>query len=105
MQVVEHKKAGTAYPVVADPWWGYQWVVSNATANRISALLYGGAGVSAIAAAICTGTIVGLPCGVAFAIAAGLVTIGGAAVSFCNANGRGIYINLTWNGWLWCSSR
>jgi hypothetical protein len=105
VQVVEHKKAGTAYPVVADPWWGYQWVVSNATANRISALLYGGAGVSAIAAAICTGTIVGLPCGVAFAIAAGLVTIGGAAVSFCNANGRGIYINLTWNGWLWCSSR
>jgi hypothetical protein len=105
VQVVEHRAAGVAYPVVADPWWGLQYTVSSTSANRLSALLYGGAGVAGIVAAICSGTIVGLPCGAAVGIAAGLLAIGGAALSWCNAKGKGIHINLFWTGLITCTSR
>jgi hypothetical protein len=95
----------TSFPVVADPWWGYQWKISATNANRISSALYGGAGVSTIVAILCGGSIVGIPCAVAYGVAAGLLAIGGAAVSYCNAAGRGININMTWNGIVWCTGR
>lgn len=43
--------------------------------------------------------------GAAYGVAAGLLVIGSAAVQWCNANGRGININVAWNGWVWCTSR
>lgn len=105
VQVVAHKAQGVAYPVVADPWWGMQYAISAASANRLAALLFTGAGISGIVAAICGGSVVGIPCGVAYGVAAGLLSIGGGVISYCNANGRGIYLNVTWNNVIWCSSR
>lgn len=95
----------TAFPVVADPWWGIQYKISSKSANRLAALLNGGAGVSGIVAAICGGSIVGIPCGVAYGVAAGLLAIGGAVVSWCNSKGKGININKPWVGPIYCTSR
>lgn len=105
VQVVEHCAAKTAYPVVADPWWGLQYKVSATSANKIIAAMATGGGAAAIAALICTGTIVGIPCGVALGVATGLIAIGGGVVAWCNAAGRGININTFWNGWMTCTSR
>lgn len=55
-------RAGVTYPVVTDPWWGLQYRVSSKSANRLVALLAGGAGASGIVAVICSGSIVAVPC-------------------------------------------
>jgi len=105
VQIVEHSAAKTAYPVVADPWWGYQYTLSATSTNRLLAAIAGGTGAAGVAALICTGTIVGIPCGVALGVATGLIAIGGAVVAWCNAAGRGININIFWNGLMTCTSR
>ena len=104
-QVVDHSARGFEYPITADPWWGRQYKLSSVSANRLSALAYGGGGTAAIVAAVCSGTIVGLPCGAVAGVGAGVLAIGGAALSWCNAAGRGININVFWNGWVTCTSR
>lgn len=104
-QVVEHTSRKFEYPITADPWWGLQYKLSSVSANRLSALAYAGGGVAAVTAAVCSGTIVGLPCGGVAGVAAGILAIGGAAISWCNAAGRGININVFWNGWVTCTSR
>jgi hypothetical protein len=78
-------------------WWGLRWNITSDTANRLSNLLWGGAGVSAIAAA--------LGCNVACAVVAGVLGIGAAAVGYCNAAGRGIYVYTAWVGTRWCRSQ
>lgn len=105
VQVVKHRDERVAYPVIADPWWGNQWKISSTSANRLASLVNYGAGISGIVAAICGGSVVGIPCGVAYGVAAGLLAIGSSAISYCNSKGRGININLTWNSVLWCTSR
>ncbi|MDB5161982.1 MAG: hypothetical protein JWM52_490 [Candidatus Saccharibacteria bacterium] len=105
VQVVEHKLSNAAYPITADPWWGTQFKISSTAANRLIAVWAGGAGAAGIVAAICTGTIVGLPCGAVAGIVAGLLALGSAAIGWCNAAGRGIYVNVSWSGVVWCTSR
>lgn len=106
VQIVE-PPADAAYPVVADPtaWWGMYWNVSSTTANRLSALLYAGAGVAGIVSALITAGIVTAPGALATGLAAGIMAIGGAVLSYCNAAGRGIVIKKPWVGPVWCESR
>ncbi|MGV1003547.1 MAG: hypothetical protein ACOYEV_02025 [Candidatus Nanopelagicales bacterium] len=105
IQVVDHRAEGIAYPVTADPWWGWQFRISSTASNRAIALLNHGVGVAGIVSAICSGSIVGLPCGAAWVIAARILAIGGGVLGCCNARGRGIIVNMNWNGWLWCTSQ
>jgi len=105
IQIVDHRAKGVTYPVVADPWWGYQWYLSSTSTNQLIAAIGTGAGLSTIVAAVCTGTIVGIPCGIVAGVVAGLLTISAGVYAWCNAAGRGIVINRTWNGITWCTSR
>lgn len=101
-----HPDASAAYPVVADPWWGRQYKLSNSKANALIAAIAGGVGTATIVALVCGGTVAGaIPCGIAYGVVAGLLTIGGAGVSYCNRKGRGININVTWVGTVTCSTR
>lgn len=104
-QVVDHTSGSFEYPITADPWWGKQYKLSSKDANKLAAALAGGGSATGIVAAICSGTIVGLPCGVVAGVAAGLQGIGATAIYWCNAGGKGININLFWNGWVTCTSR
>lgn len=106
VQVVE-PTAATEFPVVADPtaWWGMYWTMSSTTANRISAALYAGSGVAALASILIATGVVTAPGAVATGIAAAVMTIGGAVISYCNARGRGIVIAKPWVGPPYCYSR
>ena len=103
IQVVEHRTSSVAYPVTADPWWGLQFKITSTTANKLVAIFGSGAAAATIVAAVCTGLIVGIPCGAAAAVVAGLLAGGAAVLAYCNAGGRGLYINESWNGWVWCT--
>lgn len=105
IQVVDHASGLYEYPITADPWWGKQYKLSSKDANKLAAALAGGGSATGIVALVCSGTIVGLPCGVVAGVAAGLQGVGAAAIYWCNAGGKGININLFWNGWVTCTSR
>lgn len=106
VQVIEPLPS-TVYPVVADPtaWWGVYWHMSNSAANKLSAALYGGAGITGIATILLSLGVVSSPGAVATGLAAAILTIGGAAISFCNAAGRGIVVAKPWVGNPYCWSR
>jgi hypothetical protein len=70
--------------------------VSSTSANRISALLYGGD-----LQRDDRRTAVRRRAG----HAAGIMAVAGAALSWCNAAAKGIHINLFWTGLITCSSR
>lgn len=106
IQVIE-PTATTAYPVVADPtaWWGVYYKMSSTAANRISAALYAGSGVAALASILIATGVVTAPGAVATGIAAAVLTIGAAVISYCNAAGRGIVVAKPWVTPPYCYSR
>lgn len=104
-QVVDFD-ANTAFPVVADPkyWWGVQLVLTSAQVNKGLALHGGAVAAFGGVAAVCAFLTAGV-CGVIAAVIAAAFGINAAIISWCNARGRGIYLNLYWAGAWTCSSR
>lgn len=89
VQVVEHTTVSdVAYPVVADPtyyyWWGGKRSFSSAQATKATV-------VAAVAALKPS-----------FAPAA---VVTAAAIQWCNAKGKGIWVYWTWAGHVWCTSQ
>lgn len=89
VQVVDHTTtAGVTYPVVADPtyfyWWGGKESFSSLQATKATVL-------AAVLALVPQAT--------------GPSVITGAAVQWCNARGKGIWVYWTWAGHVWCTSR
>lgn len=76
--------------------------LNSCNANKIVSVLAGGAGLAAIAGFITGATGIGAA---AAGIAAGVLTIGSAAIAYCNAKGRGIGFHVLPVGAPWCASQ
>lgn len=83
-------------------WWGRTLWLNNINSYRLSALLAGGAALSAVAAFITSITGVGAVVAGGFAAA---FTVASAVSLICNWNQRGINIHRTHNSVVWCTPR
>lgn len=85
-------------------WWGVSmWLDSYAT-NKIVNLLWAGAGVGTIVAALEALGVVTAPAGAVSALVAGIIAVGAGVIGFC-ANSRGVVIDKAWAGPPWCHGR
>lgn len=85
-------------------WWGVSmWLDSYAT-NKLLNLLWAGAGVGTIVAALEALGVVSAPAGAVSALVAGIIAVGAAAIGFCS-NSRGVVIDKAWAGPPWCHGR
>ncbi|ALD12483.1 hypothetical protein [Clavibacter capsici] len=83
-------------------WFGHQLKLNSCDANRLIGALAAGAGIATVAAIITSETGVG---GIAGALIAGLLAIGGGALAFCAADGNGLIVDQGWNGVPWCAGQ
>jgi hypothetical protein len=85
-------------------WWGLSWTLSNNGTKTLVHYLKLGSGVATIVALPCGGSVAGVPCGVAYGLAAILIVVGGDYLDRCN-KGSGAVIKKPWVGVPFCSSR
>lgn len=86
-------------------WWGVDHNFGPVGTNRIVYILNVGGGISGIVAAICGGSIVGIPCGAAYGVAAGLAAIGAAVIAWCGRHGNGFRFVKPYVGPPYCEAR
>ncbi len=79
------------------------WLDSYAT-NKVINLLWAGAGVGAIVAALEGLGVITAPAGAVSALVAGIIAVGAGVIGFC-ANSRGVVIDKAWTGPPWCHGR
>ncbi|WP_435081379.1 hypothetical protein [Clavibacter michiganensis] len=83
-------------------WFGHQLKLNSCDTNRLIGALAAGAGIATIAAIITSETGVG---GIAGALIAGVLAIGGGAIAYCAADGNGVILDQGWNGAPWCAGQ
>lgn len=110
VQVVEHRDAGFAYGIVADPswhWWGVEFKLSHDQAQKLIWALGATTSATGLTAAVCAGTIAGaIPCGVGYAIFAAINGLSAATLTYCDRRSKGIYLRYHWFGaFVTCGTR
>lgn len=98
VQVVEHRSAGVAYPVVADPafWWGWNIYLSKAVVQQLADVVAAGGNAATVAGLLLARVPgVGTVAGGTIALAGALISFGAAMLRVCDL-GRGVYVGQTW---------
>lgn len=83
-------------------WFGWQLKVDSCVANRLIGELAAGAGAATVIGLISSWTGIG---GLAAGLVAGILAIGAGVLGACASNGKGLIIDVAWNGVPWCAGQ
>lgn len=86
-------------------WFGVEVALSPTEQNTITGSMSGGANAATLTAAALVAWGITAPASVVAAIVAGILGLGAAALTLCNAAGRGVIVTVLWVGLPWCRSQ